>query len=76
MTYKLDGNKLLLGIPRAEILDISVRDIITVDGFDGARYVWTDHDSDFLENNPDADIFLQIERSQGDAYKATGILLK
>ena len=76
MTYKLDGNKLLLAIPRAEILDISVKDVITVDGFEGARYVWTDHDSDFLENNPDADIFLQIERTNGDAYKATGILLK
>jgi hypothetical protein len=76
MTYKLDGNKLLLAIPRAEILDISVKDVITVEGFDGARYVWTDHDSDFLENNPDADIFLEIERTNADAYRATGILLK
>jgi hypothetical protein len=76
MTYKLDGKKLLLAIPRAEILDISVKDVITVEGFEGAKYVWTDHDSDFLENNPDADIFLEIERTNADTYGATGILLK
>ena len=76
MNYKLDGSKLLLAIPRADILDISVKDVITIDGFDGAKYVWTDHDRDFLENNPDADIFLEIERTNEHAYKATGILLK
>ena len=76
MTYKLDGNNLLLAIPRAKILDISASDEITVEGFEGARYIWTDHDSDFFENNPDAEVFLQIERTNRNAYKATGILLK
>lgn len=76
MNYKLDGAKLLLAIPRSEILDISVKDVITIEGFDGAKYEWTDHDSDFVENNPDADIFLELERTNGDAYRARGILLK
>lgn len=76
MNYKLDGTKLLLPIPREKILDISVKDEITVEGFEGATYVWTDHDSDFVENNPDADLFLEMERRSGKGYNAKGILLK
>lgn len=76
MTYKLDGNKLLFAINRTEILDISVNDVIVVDGFEGVSYKWTNHDSDFLENNPDAEVFLQIERNEGKGYHATGILVK
>lgn len=76
MTYKLDGSKLLFAIDRARILDISVNDILTVEGFEGVQYAWTDHDRDFLENNPDADIFLEIEQDKSNGYKATGILLK
>ena len=75
MTYKLNGNNLLFAINRTEILDISVNDVITVDGFPGVNYVWTEQDSDFMENNPDDEIFLQMERS-GSKYKASGIILK
>ena len=75
MTYTLDGKKFLFAITRAEILDISIGDVITVEGFAGVAYKWTDHDSNFLENNPDADIFLQFERSK-DGFRATGVLVK
>ena len=75
MTYQLNGNSLLFAINRTEILDISVDDVITLDGFPGADYVWTEQDSDFVENNPDDEIFLQMER-KGNKYKATGIILK
>ncbi|MGC1242814.1 MAG: hypothetical protein WA874_14580 [Chryseosolibacter sp.] len=74
MTYQLNGNSLLFAINRADILDISVNDIIAVEGFPGVNHVWTDHDSDFVENNPDDDIFLQVER-KGDQFKAAGIVL-
>ena len=76
MTYHLNGNNLLFAINRTEILDISVNDVISVDGFPGVNYTWTEQDGDFLENNPDDDIFLQIERNGRDKYKAAGILLK
>ncbi len=76
MTYKLDGNELLLTLKRAEILDISVKDVITVAGFPGVQYEWKDQDRDFVENNPDADIFLEIERKKDGEYKGCRILLK
>lgn len=76
MTYKLNGNNMLFAINRTQILDIAVNDIITVQDYPDVRYVWTGHDSEFVENNPDDDIFLQIERLAGDQYQATGILLK
>ena len=75
MTYTLDGSKLIFALNRADIVDISAGDVIKIDGFEGADYKWTDHDSDFLENNPDADIFLELQRKAG-TYQASGILLK
>lgn len=67
---------MLFAINRTEILDISVNDIIAVEGFPGASHVWTEHDSEFVENNPDDDIFLQIERVTENNFKAKGIVLK
>lgn len=75
MTYELSGKNLLFNIDRTEIIDISVNDIISLKGFPGVQYVWTDQDSDFVQNNPDDDIFLQIE-SAGKDFKAKGIVLK
>lgn len=76
MTYELDGSNLLFPISRAEILDISTSDVISLKGFPGLRYVWTEHDSEFVENNPDDDIFLQIERVDDARFQGTGIVLK
>ena len=76
MTYQLSGNNMFFAISRTQILDISVNDIIAVDDYPGVNYVWTAHDSEFVENNPDDDIFLEIERVAGNKYKAVGILLK
>jgi hypothetical protein len=76
MTYKLDGSKILFTLQRSDILDISPSDVISIEGFPDVSYVWTDHDSDFVENNPDADLFLQLERMDSDRYKATGLVLK
>ena len=76
MTYQLTGNSILFAINRADIVDITSGDIITVDGLAGVEYVWTNHDSDFLENNPDDDIYLEVERIGTNKHRATGISLK
>lgn len=76
MTYTLDGNKLLFAIDRTRIVDIAVDDILTLDGFDGVQYVWTDHDADFFENNPDAEVFLQLEQGPSGKYQATEVIVR
>jgi hypothetical protein len=76
MTYKLNGKSILFEINRADIIDISVGDVIAIEGFPGVEYVWTEQDGEFVENNPDDDIFLKIDRVDGKAFKGTGILLK
>src|SRR5690606_22449480 len=70
------GRNLLFAINRADIVDISPNDVITVDGFPGAEYLWTDHDGEFFENNPDDDVFLEIERTADNTFRAIGIVLR
>lgn len=76
MTYRLNGNSLLFAINRTDIPDISVNDTISVEGFPGVDYVWTAHDMEFVENNPDDDIFLQVERTGSSQFKGKEIVLK
>lgn len=76
MKYKLDGNSILFALNRPEIIDISPNDVLEVEGFPGARYVWTDHDTDFMENNPDDEMYLQIERRGPAHFEAKGVILK
>lgn len=76
MTYELNDSNLLFDLDRTAIIDISPGDVITVKGYPGVEYVWTTHDLEFLENNPDDDIYLKVERTEGNLFRATGILLK
>lgn len=76
MTYELTGNNILFVLNRTEIIDIMPDDTITLHDFPGATYQWTSQDADFLENNPDDDIYLQVERVGDNHYRATGIQLK
>ena len=76
MTYELNSSHMLLTIDRIEIIDISVNDVLAAKAFPGAQYEWTEQDSDFVENNPDDDIFLEIEKLGEKGFKATGIILK
>jgi hypothetical protein len=76
MTYKIDGKIMLFTISRVQIVSISPGDRLQVDGLPGVEYEWTEHDSEFVENNPDDDIFLQVERAGENKYKAVGILLR
>ena len=76
MTYKVDGQKIFVGVNRANIIDITANDTLEVKSLPGALYTWTDHDTEFLENNPDDDIFLEVERTGENQYKATRVLFE
>jgi hypothetical protein len=76
MTYQVDGDKMLFFIDRTSIIDISVNDILEVKGFPGANHKWTEQDSEFMENNPDDELFLQIERVADGRFKSKGIVLR
>ncbi len=75
MQYQIKGNTILFPINRSQIIDISVNDVLTVPGFPDVSYAWTTQDQEFIENNPDDDIYLQIEKSENNIYKASGIIL-
>jgi hypothetical protein len=75
MNYQLEGNTMLFAINRSRIIDISVNDVLTVPDFPEVTHQWTEQDQDFIENNPDDDIYLQVEKIGENKYKANGILL-
>ncbi len=76
MKYSIKGKRLFLPINRTHILDISSGDVIAVEGFPGASHTWTDHDAEFMENNPDDDIFLVLERVADNQYKVSQVLFE
>ena len=76
MTYKVEGQKIFVGVNRASIIDITANDTLEVMSLPGAHYTWTDHDTEFLENNPDDDIFLEVERTADNQYKVTRVLFE
>jgi hypothetical protein len=76
MKYTLNSDSILFAINRAEIVDIHARDVISVDGFPGADYIWTEHDGEFFENNPDDDVFLEIRRKGENQFEAVRIILR
>lgn len=77
MTYEIDSSELLVQIDRSKILDITVGDTIAVSELSKAEYVWTEHDQQLLETNPDAELILKVARKQdGKAYQATGLIVR
>jgi hypothetical protein len=75
MTYQIEGNRMLFAISRSQIIDISVDDTLQIKDVPGASHIWTEHDSQFIENNPDDDIFLQIEKLAGNKFAASVVSL-
>ena len=65
MHYQVKSGTVLVRIDRALILDISNGDEITIDGLDVDSYKWCEQDSQFVESNPDAVIFLRLENREG-----------
>jgi hypothetical protein len=76
MVYQLEGNAFLFEIDRSKIIDISAGDILEIKGMPDLRYTWTLQDSEFVENNPDDDIFISVERTKDQGYRAIGIRLR
>lgn len=76
MTYELAGSALLFEIDRSRIIDISPGDTITVQGFQDLKHVWTVQDREFIENNPDDDIFIAFKKTADGIYQACGIQLR
>lgn len=73
MVYQVKGGSILVKMDRALILDITEGDEISVEGLDVENYRWSPQDSQFVESNPDADIFLKFERTGEGAYRARSI---
>jgi hypothetical protein len=73
MEYTLESNVLLFEIDRAEIVDISTGDVINISCLPEASYTWTDQDSQFMESNPDARVFVKLEKLEGNKFKGVGV---
>lgn len=76
MVYKLEGNAFLFEIDRSKIIDISAGDTLEISGMPDLRYTWTLQDSEFVENNPDDDIFISVEKTKDNNFTAIGIRLR
>jgi hypothetical protein len=76
MIYKIEGDSMLIAINRTDIQDISVNDTLQIKGIESLDYKWTDHDAEFIENNPDDDIFLKVKRTSNNQYSVIGIQLR
>ncbi len=76
MNYSISQRRIFLPINRAHIIDISADDVLVVEGFQGATYTWTDHDAEFMENNPDDDIYLEMEKTGDNHYRVMRVLFE
>jgi hypothetical protein len=75
MVYEIGSNTMLFEVDRASIIDISVGDIIHARGFHDAPYTWKQQDSQFIESNPDAKVFLKIRRDTDGTCEAAGVTI-
>lgn len=73
MVYQLKNNSILVEIDRTSIMDITPGDVVEPDTLQGAQHTWTEQDSQFVESNPDARLFIQFIKS-GSGFKGEGIL--
>lgn len=75
MTYEIQTDTIMFEIDRTEIVDISVGDFLQPKGFPKGLYTWTEQDSQFIESNPDARVFLKVKRISDSNYKGIGIMM-
>jgi len=75
MKYQINDDVILFEIDRREIADISPGDVLETRNFLGGSYTWTEQDSQFMESNPEANVYLRLERSSGERYTSQGILI-
>lgn len=73
MVYEIKTNTTLFEIDRTKIVDISDGDVLQ---FPQGQYTWTKQDSQFVESNPDAKLFLEVQQSpNSNTYKGIGLMV-
>ena len=75
MLYEIQSDTMMFEIDRTAIVDISVGDSLWPKGFSKGLYTWTQQDSQFIESNPDARVFLKVQKTSGSDYKGIGIMV-
>lgn len=73
MVYEIDNGPVLIMVDRAKILDISIGDWLHVKGFPEISHKWTQQDSELVENNPYADLYLKIEKRKDGTFRVAGL---
>lgn len=75
MVYELKENILLIEIDRTVIVDISPGDVLQPGCLPSASYTWTEQDSQFMESNPDARIFIKFEKNEENQFHGIGVMV-
>ena len=73
MVYQLESNIILFEIDRTAIVDISIGDTIKACCLADAEYTWTEQDSQFLESNPDARLFIKFSKEKDNTFQGLGV---
>lgn len=78
MMYEIENGPVLVAIDRTGIVDISIGDSLHIKDFSeiSLSYTWTQQDSELVENNPDAEIYLKIEKGEDGTYRAGGLEIR
>jgi hypothetical protein len=74
MTYKVEDDTVLFELDRRKIADISPGDVLQTSVLPG-EYVWTEHDSQFVESNPEAHLFLKIKKASDSVFQGVGVVV-
>ena len=74
MIYQVEDDTVLFELDRRQIADISPGDVLKTTSFPG-EYVWTEHDSQFVESNPEAHLFLKIRKSSESSFQGLGVVV-
>lgn len=75
MVYELDSNTVLFEIDRTAIVDISIGDVLKVCCLSDATYTWTEQDTQFMESNPDARLFIRFEQNGKNKFVGRGVTI-
>ena len=75
MMYQVEDNTIMFEIDRRKIADITPGDTLKTNVLSIGEYVWTEHDSQFVESNPDAHLFLKVRKDGGNNYKGLGVIV-
>jgi hypothetical protein len=75
MTYEIKSNTMLFEMDRTAIADIAIGDVLKAQDLPDTEYTWTLHDSQFLESNPDARLFLKVQKVPGKNYRGVGVMI-